>query len=244
MKDVQDAYGHELYDYLQGRNEYEIVERSDGFIDASTGPRIYCAGYEEWPAHYKEALRYVRGSVLDIGCGAGRHCLYLQEQGFDVLGIDVSPLAIEVCARRGVRHARVMSVMQVTSRLGQFDTLLMLGNNFGLFGDATRARRLLRTFHSMTSGQARIIAESTDPYGTTDAFHLGYHDDNRKRGRMAGQLRIRVRYRKYATTWFDYLLVSQDEMRAILDGTDWTVARFVDSDAAPYIAILEKVSAG
>jgi ubiquinone/menaquinone biosynthesis C-methylase UbiE len=37
-------------------------------------------------------MKYVKGRrVLDIGCGVGRHALYLQNeerQGFDVLGID------------------------------------------------------------------------------------------------------------------------------------------------------------
>lgn len=57
---------------------------------------------------------------------------------------------------------------------------------------------------------------------------------------MPGQVRIRVRYRKYATPWFDHLFVSQDEMAALLTGTGWVVRQFVDSDAASYIAIIEK----
>jgi cyclopropane fatty-acyl-phospholipid synthase-like methyltransferase len=38
----------------------------------------------------KKSMGYVKGrTVLDIGCGPGRHALYLQnERGFDVLGID------------------------------------------------------------------------------------------------------------------------------------------------------------
>jgi 2-polyprenyl-3-methyl-5-hydroxy-6-metoxy-1,4-benzoquinol methylase len=47
---------------------------------------------------YEEAMQFVKGRVLDVGCGEGRHSLYLQEKWFDVLGIDISPLAIKVCA--------------------------------------------------------------------------------------------------------------------------------------------------
>ena len=57
---------------------------------------------------------------------------------------------------------------------------------------------------------------------------------------MAGQLRLRIRYRTYATPWFDYLLVSKDEMRSILDGTGWQVARFIDSRGPAYVAVIEK----
>ena len=57
---------------------------------------------------------------------------------------------------------------------------------------------------------------------------------------MAGQLRMRVRYKKYVTPWFDYLLVSKDEMESILEGTDWRVSKYIDSESALYIAIIEK----
>jgi SAM-dependent methyltransferase len=36
-----------------------------------------------------------RGRVLDVGCGTGTHALWLAAQGFDVVGIDISPRAIE-----------------------------------------------------------------------------------------------------------------------------------------------------
>ena len=42
MKDHQDAFGHELYDYLKSGGEErrmaEIVERDDSYIDVSGGP--------------------------------------------------------------------------------------------------------------------------------------------------------------------------------------------------------------
>ena len=40
--------------------------------------------------------------------------------------------------------------------------------------------------------------------------------------------------------WFDYLLVSKDEMREILCGTGWKITGFVDSEGPLYIALIEK----
>jgi len=186
-------------------------------------------------------MRYVTGRVLDVGCGAGRVSLYLQKKGFDVLGLDVSPQAIRVCKIRGLKNARVMPITKISSKLGKFDTVIMFGNNFGLFGSRKRAKWLLKRFHRMTTEHARIIAESLDPYNTNDPAHLHYHKLSRRRGRMAGQLRIRVRYREYATPWFDYLLVSKREMRDILKGTGWRLKRTLDSSRSPaYIAVIEK----
>jgi SAM-dependent methyltransferase len=243
MKDRDDAFGHELHDYYQGKEVVELIERDDGFIDGtSAAPAVYFRPYDEWPAFEKQAVDLARGKVLDIGCGAGRHALYLQQQGLDVLGIDVSPLALEVCRQRGLRKTMLMPVTAVSSRLGTFDTILMMGNNFGLFANRVRARWLLRRWHRLMSEQGRIIAASNDPYQTDDPVHLAYHKRNLARGRMAGQIRLRVRYRRLKGLWFDYLMVSQVEMRQLLLGTGWEVVRFIDSDTPSYFAIIEKTA--
>jgi len=242
MSNDWDAFGHALYDYLQegGKNPWAtVIERGDGLVDVED-PRSYFAEYADWPAHQRQAMAFARGRVLDVGCGAGRHSLYLQSQGLDVLGVDHSPLAVEVCRLRGLRSARVMSITQLNSRLGVFDTIVMLGNNLGLFANPRRGRWLLRRFAAMTSPDARIIAETLDPHQTQQPLHLEYHQRNRDRGRWPGQITMRVRYRKYATPWFDYLFVSKDELRQLLEGTGWTVVALVDSEDPRYIAVLAK----
>lgn len=57
---------------------------------------------------------------------------------------------------------------------------------------------------------------------------------------MPGQLRLRVRYRDLIGPWFDYLIVSPDEMATILEGTQWRIRRLLqESDSGYYVAILE-----
>jgi SAM-dependent methyltransferase len=243
LKEHQDAFGREIYDYFKDAGDetiIEIVERDDGYIDAYGGVGTYFSEYKDWPLPYKKAMKYARGRVLDIGCGAGRCSLYLQGRGMDAVGIDNSPLAIEVCKQRGLKNARVISINRISKSLGIFDTIIMMGNNFGLFGSFEDARRLLRKMHDMTSEKARIIAESNDVYKTNEPDHLGYHEFNRKRGRMAGQIRLRVRRGKYVTPWFDYLMVSREEMEDIVRGTGWEIKKIIESNRSPYIAVMEK----
>lgn len=111
-----------------------------------------------------------------------------------MLGIDISPLAIKVCKLRGLKKTRVKPIEDVDFKQGSFDTVIMMGNNFGLFGDLKKTRRLLRRFYRMTSEDALIIASSRDPYATSNHAHLRYHKLNHERGRMSGQVRIRIRY--------------------------------------------------
>jgi cyclopropane fatty-acyl-phospholipid synthase-like methyltransferase len=239
VKEGQDGYGQMLLAALDGRHTLEIVERDDGFIDAAGGTRIYLAPFRRWPAVHRQAMRFARGRVLDVGCGGGRVCLHLQQRGQEVVGIDISPGAVEVCRRRGVHDVRLCSIDDVDESLGIFDTIVMLGNNFGLFASRAKAKRLLRRFHRLTSDRGRIVAETRDVYRTDDPAHLAYQKRNRARGRMSGQIRIRVRFRDQATAWFDYLMVSQQELEDLLDGTGWRLERVLESDDT-YVAVIGK----
>ncbi|MBI2850170.1 MAG: methyltransferase domain-containing protein [Chloroflexi bacterium] len=242
LTNQQDAFGHGVYDYFRGRiDTAEIIEKDDRYIDTSGGPKAYFSEYKGWVPSERKAMRYARGRALDIGSGAGRCSLYLQEKGLEVTAIDNSPLAIEVCKLRGVKDARIIPISQISSRMGIFDTVLMMGNNFGLFGSFEGAKRLLKKLDKITSKNGRIITSSRDVYRTENPEHLAYQESNRRKGRMSGQIRIRVRYKQYIGPWFDYLMVSKKEMENILDGTGWQVGRYIDHNDSQYIAIIDKV---
>ena len=243
MRPEDDAYGQEILAHLLRRESFEVVERDDGLVGLSSGARAYFSDYEDWIPIERRAIKLARGRVLDVGCGAGRVCLYLQKRGLKVTGIDISPKAIEVCKKRGVKKALVLPIEKISSfKPDSFDTIVMFGNNFGLFGSYEKAKALLKQMYNMTSRDAIILAESNDPYKTGDPVHLAYHALNRDRGRMGGQLRIRIRFRQYVGEWFDYLLASRKETKDILLGTGWRVKRFIGSGGSLYVAVMKKES--
>ena len=43
---------------------------------------------------------WVRGEVLDIGCGLGDNAIYLAKHGYGVTGLDISPTALSTAERR------------------------------------------------------------------------------------------------------------------------------------------------
>jgi 2-polyprenyl-3-methyl-5-hydroxy-6-metoxy-1,4-benzoquinol methylase len=237
-----DAFGLEMRSYFKGGSPFEIVERDDGFIEAARSAAHYFASFEHWPKRQQRSMSFIIGRhALDVGCGAGRVSLYLQEKGFRVTAIDTSRLAIQICKQRGVKDAKVLGIDDI-GRLGSesFDTVVLFGNNFGLFANVRKAKRLFTQLHQMTSDEAVLIAETINPYKTNNPFHRRYQRQNRLRGRMAGQIRIRIRFQGYASRWFDYLFVSPPEMKKIMKGTGWKVTRFIEGDHRSYVAIVGK----
>src|SRR5580700_1084835 len=100
----------------------EIIERDDGFIIAQR-PARYFAAPADWADFEQTALALAHGRVLDVGCGAGRFALALQERGTPVTGLDVSAGAVDVCRQRGVLHV-VQGAVTSAGGMG-YDTFLL-----------------------------------------------------------------------------------------------------------------------
>jgi cyclopropane fatty-acyl-phospholipid synthase-like methyltransferase len=78
---------------------------------------------------FTELVRHgeITGSVLDIGCGSGDNALFFAQEGFDVWGIDSSPLAIEKAQEKGAQrgltvHFLVLNALELTRLNRTFDT--------------------------------------------------------------------------------------------------------------------------
>ncbi|KQC11754.1 MAG: hypothetical protein APR63_12225 [Desulfuromonas sp. SDB] len=234
-----DSFGQALVDCYQNGKSIMMVERSDGYLDLDQ-PADYFKQYKDWPDMEKKAIKYAKSPVLDVGCGAGRHSLYLQNKGMEVLGIDQSSLCVELAKRRGLKNCRWLDLKNITSDLGMFRTILMLGNNLGLLENMSRARVVLRKFSRITTPDGLIIGECVNPYKTEDSYHLEYQKQNRKRGKLSGELRLRIRYKNLFGPWFNYLFASPEELEKILGNTGWKINQIIESPETMYIAVIGK----
>ena len=225
LRPEQDAYGQILLAVHQGREAHEIMERDDGVVYCGD-PSDYLAAFRRWPAVERRAMRLVRGRVLDVGCGAGRAALHLQERGLEVVAIDESPLAVEVARRRGVRRAEVAPLGAVNASFGLFDTILLLRNNTGLAGGERHTRPLLRRLAKMTTENGRLVTDTVDPERLDDP--------------TAARHRFRVRWQHYASPWFRYLMLRPGELPALVGGTGWRILRTIDDGSPRYAIILER----
>ena len=78
--------------------------------------------FDAMPPLEQLALKTADGKILDVGCGAGSHSLYLQELGNEVTGIDISVGAIEVCKLRGLTKVKAIDILQLNEE--KFDSCI------------------------------------------------------------------------------------------------------------------------
>lgn len=237
-----DAFGAALLDWVQGGTVPEFIERDDGKLEEGAGPEAYLADFRDWPEAEQKSVALMRGRILDAGCGAGRVALELQERGFDVSGIDESELAVRAARQFGVDHVRQMSVEMLTQEIESWDSVVLYGNNFGIFKTPHRARQVLSRWAGRATPGTRIFLESTSAYlGGAPIIDRSYYRRNRSKGLAPGTVRFRIHYRLISSPQLKWLFVSPDEMKRIIRGTGWSFGQvFTSHPADPYVVMLER----
>lgn len=86
--------------------------------------------------------------VLDLGCGTGRHTVYLASQGFDVWACDISP--------RGLAHTRQWLVRQKLTAHLQFSDMTALPYHDNVFDGLVSAFVI---YHGLLGDIERAVAE-------------------------------------------------------------------------------------
>jgi methylase of polypeptide subunit release factors len=72
--------------------DWEKIYRDKGDLGYEVLPRIKKASTLFKTKGYKK--------ILDLGCGTGRHSLFLAEQGFEVYATDMSPTAVKIATEK------------------------------------------------------------------------------------------------------------------------------------------------
>lgn len=156
---MKDLFGNALLDYQNGKYTEDIITATN-ISDEDDLPLPYLfRGFKDMPKLEQKALKLAKGTVLDVGCGAGSHSLYLQKKGFHVNAIDISKGAIEVAKQRGVLNAEVKNILEETN---SFDTVLLLMNGTGIFQELAQVSKYLTHLKSLLKPNGQILIDSSD----------------------------------------------------------------------------------
>ena len=157
---MKDLFGKAILDYQTNNSPEDLItETSISEADEMSVAYLF-RSYAEMPKLEQKALQLANGKVLDVGCGAGSHALYLQEKGFDVTAIDISANAIKACELRGLKNAKVQDIMQLEG--DKFDTILLLMNGAGMCGKLKNIPNFLQKLKALLTDEGQILVDSSD----------------------------------------------------------------------------------
>jgi SAM-dependent methyltransferase len=157
---MKDLFGKAILDY-QTNNSPEDILTETNISEADEMEVAYLfRDFISMPKIEQTALQLANGKILDVGCGAGSHSLYLQENGLEVTAIDISPSAIKACELRGIKMARVQNVLDLENE--KFDTILLLMNGTGIFGSLKNTAVYLQKLKSLLAPNGQILIDSSD----------------------------------------------------------------------------------
>lgn len=207
---TSDVWGRIYLDHWRGDPHPHVFERDDG--NRNQVPEA--GGYFLAPRGVADrtSLERLTGRVLDLGCGPGSYTLYLEARGCDVVAVDASRGAVEVCRERGCRDARTLGIDDISPELGRFDAIICMGNTFGIGASPeTLPQRLLRV-RSVLAPNGKVVLAMIHPLATTDPAHLAYHERNRAAGRPPGLTRARIEYRGDVGDWWSLWMPTPEEL--------------------------------
>ena len=98
--------------------------------------------------------------VLDLACGKGRHAKMLNENGFNVLGVDLSPNSITSALELKTNGLdfQVHDMREVIENR-KFDAVFNLFTSFGYFDDESENLKMLNAIHTMLNNEGILVID-------------------------------------------------------------------------------------
>jgi len=156
---IDDVYGKAILDYYHGKKVKLLTFSSIAGKDELPLAHLF-RSYKEMPALEQLALKLSKGKILDLGCGAGSHSIYLERQKLDVKAIDISSGAIQVCKLRGLENVFNQDLWELKNE--KFDTIIALMNGIGICGTLGKLPAFLAHLKSLLTDNGQVLIDSSD----------------------------------------------------------------------------------
>lgn len=201
----KDIFGTAIKSWYYHQDPTDIIVHSPDFDDDIIEVSYLFRNFKNMPVIERKALERSSGRVLDIGCGAGSHALYLQnKKNLSVTAIDISAGATEIAKERGLTDVRNLSFFDLKEE--KFDTLLFLMNGSGIIGKLKHLDHFFDHCRSLLTPNGKILIDSSD---------LRYLFDEDEDGGIwvemdsdyYGELKFSISYKNEISEAFEWLYI-------------------------------------
>lgn len=235
-KNNPDIFGKAITAYYKNADETDITVHSPDFDDDVIPVPYLFRSYKEMPGLEQKALQMCRGRVLDVGCGAGSHSLYLQEdRKLDVVAIDTSAGAIEVCRKRGISDARNIAFEELSEE--KFDTILLLMNGTGIVGKMKFLDNFFKQLKKLLSENGQVLIDSSDLIYLFDADEDGGVWVDSSQG-YYGELTYSLGYKGEVSKSFDWLYLDFESLSLAAAKNGFNSEKVFEGEHYDYLAKL------
>ena len=159
---MKDLFGKAILDFQTNNSPEDLITETTISEEDEMSVAYLFRDFSGMPKLEQQALLLSKGKVLDVGCGAGSHSLFLQkEKSLEVTAIDISNNAVEACQLRGISNVLKVDILEYNSD-EKFDTILLLMNGTGIFGKLENIAKYLQKLKSLLAENGQILIDSSD----------------------------------------------------------------------------------
>ncbi|TDE03624.1 class I SAM-dependent methyltransferase [Flavobacterium sandaracinum] len=233
---MKDLFGQAILDYQTNNSPEDLITETTISEEDEMSVAYLFRSHDEMPLMEQKALELAKGKVLDVGCGAGSHSLYLQnERNLHVTSIDISTNAIEACTLRGLKNAQVQDVMTLEDE--KYDTILLLMNGAGMCGKLKNIPNFLLKLKSLLLPGGQILLDSSDI--------IYMFDDDEDGGKWIpsanhyyGEIVFNISYKGEKEKPFDWMFIDYNTLQNAALDNDLQCQLILEGEHYDYLAKL------
>ncbi len=229
-----DIFGVAITDYFETGIPNSITVKSNEFDDDEIPIPYLFRTFTQMPKIEQKALDLSFGKILDVGCGAGSHSLYLQnEKKLTVTAIDTSAGAIKICQKRGITTTLNEDFYE---HKGSYDTILLLMNGSGIIGTLNNFTSFFNKLKSLLNPNGQILIDSSDLIYLFENENGEYWVDAAQG--YYGEMQYQLEYKNITSQKFDWLYLDYNTLQRAAIFNNFTCELIYEGEHYDYLAKL------